>query len=176
MEIRHLTYRYGNRVALNDFSCTLQPGICGLLGPNGAGKSTLMKLLCDLMPRDQGEILTSRGTDIRDIRAAYRAQLGYVPQQQGFYGSMSAYRFLLYMASLKKIPGKIAKTEIDQLLDLFHLTEDANRRLDTYSGGMKQRIMLSQAFLGNPRYLILDEPTVGLDPGEQEILCRYIRK
>ena len=176
IKISHVTKKYGNHTALKDFSCELKPGICGLLGHNGAGKSTLMKILCDQIPRDSGDVLADGGQDILSLGDAYRASLGYVPQQQGLYENMSGIRFLKYIASIKKIPAKEAGAEISRLLDLFHLAQDKDRKLKTYSGGMKQRIMLSQAFLGMPKYLVLDEPTVGLDPGEQQALCRFLRE
>lgn len=176
IKLRNIKKKYGDHVALKDFSCDLQPGICGLLGHNGAGKSTLMKILCDQILRDDGEILVDEDKDILTLGEAYRASLGYVPQMQGIYENMTGYRFLMYIASLKKIPAQEARSEIGFLLDLFHLTRDKDRKLKTYSGGMKQRIMLSQAFLGKPKYLILDEPTVGLDPGEQQALCQYLRE
>ena len=175
MKINKITKKYGDFVALKDFSCELEPGICGLLGHNGAGKSTLMKLLCDQISRDSGEILTDEGKDILALGEVYRASLGYVPQQQGLYENMTGARFLKYIASIKNVPANEAKHEIEQMLDLFHLKQDKDRKLKTYSGGMKQRIMLSQAFLGKPRYIILDEPTVGLDPGEQQALCSFLR-
>lgn len=160
-------------MVIDHLTCSFQVGIHGLLGPNGAGKSTLMKLLCDQIHRDGGDILVD-GQEILTMREEYRQMLGYMPQQQGLYGGMSAWDFLSYIAELKCIPRKQAIQQINDLLALFRLTNDAQRRLKTFSGGMKQRVMLSQALLGHPKYIILDEPTTGLDPAEQNTLYSYM--
>ena len=106
----------------------------------------------------------------------YRAMLGYLPQQQGLYENMPAVSYLRYIAAIKGVQSREARDQIDWLLTLFHLENDKNRKLKTFSGGMKQRVMLAQTFLGKPKIIILDEPTVGLDPGEQQALCRFLRE
>ena len=174
ISIEHLGKKYGTHTALQDVSCELEPGINGLLGHNGAGKSTLMKLMCDQIRRDAGKIQLN-GRDILDMGENYRAMLGYLPQQQGLYESMPAESYLRYIATIKGVPSREAGDQIDHLLELFHLENDRSRKLRTFSGGMRQRVMLAQTFLGKPKIIILDEPTVGLDPGEQQALCRFLR-
>ena len=171
--IRDLTKRYGEKVALRGFSYTFGPGIYGILGANGAGKTTLMNLICDNVKRDEGEILWE-GTDILKLGRSFRAKLGYMPQQQGMYGDMSARGFLRYMASIKELPRKRSREQIEELLELVNLTEDAHKKLGGFSGGMRQRVLLAQALLGEPKILILDEPTAGLDPKERLRLRKYI--
>ena len=171
--IRDLTKRYGEKVALRGFSYTFGPGIYGILGANGAGKTTLMNLICDNVKRDEGEILW-KGTDILKLGRSFRAKLGYMPQQQGMYGDMSARGFLRYMASIKELPRKRSREQIEELLELVNLTEDAHKKLGGFSGGMRQRVLLAQALLGEPKILILDEPTAGLDPKERLRLRKYI--
>ena len=164
--IKNLTKRYGEKLALDGFSYSFTPGIYGILGANGAGKTTLMNLITDNVKRDEGEILWD-GKDILSLGAAYRALLGYMPQQQGMYPDFSAREFLLYMAELKGLPRKAAEVQIGELLRVTGLSDVAHRRLGGFSGGMKQRVLLCQALLGDPKILILDEPSAGLDPRER---------
>lgn len=166
LEINHIVKKYGNITALRDTNLVLTPGIYGLLGPNGAGKSTLMKILTQTIESDKGDVFYA-GQDIRKMGSAYRELIGYMPQQQGMYEFFSAKNFLRYMAALKGIPKKPAETEILQALKLVHLEDVADQKLGTFSGGMKQRILIAQAILGNPKILIFDEPTAGLDPKER---------
>ena len=175
MELRidALTKKYGEKVALREFSYTFTPGIYGILGANGAGKSTLMNLITDNVKRTEGQILWD-GTDILKLGRSFRALLGYMPQQQGMYSDFSARAFLRYMADIKEIPRKKAKAQIEELLELVNLKEDAHKKLGGFSGGMRQRVLLAQALLGQPRILILDEPTAGLDPKERLRLRKYI--
>lgn len=173
--IRNLTKKYGEKVALRDFSYTFSPGIYGILGANGAGKTTLMNLITDNVKRDEGQILWE-GTDILKLGRAFRAKLGYMPQQQGMYADMSARGFLRYMASIKQLPKSKSREQVEQLLRLVNLTEDAHKKLGGFSGGMRQRVLLAQALLGEPQILILDEPTAGLDPKERLRLRRYIEE
>lgn len=160
-----LNKSYGQKHALVDFSCILTPGIYGLLGPNGAGKSTLMNIISQNLVPDSGTIRLEPEGDI--LRT-----LGYMPQQQALYEDFSARSFLYYMAGLKKIksPGK----EIEHLLEVVNLQDAAHKRMGSYSGGMKQRVLLAQALLGNPSLLLLDEPTAGLDPRERIRIRNFI--
>ena len=171
--IKDLTKKYGEKVALRDFSYTFTPGIYGILGANGAGKSTLMNLITDNVKRNEGQILWN-GTDILKQGASFRALLGYMPQQQGMYSDFSARAFLRYMADVKGIKRKRANTQIEELLELVNLKADAHKKLGGFSGGMRQRVLLAQALLGEPQILILDEPTAGLDPKERLRLRKYI--
>lgn len=173
LTIRSLTKKYGEKVALRDFSYTFTPGIYGILGANGAGKSTLMNLITDNVKRTEGEILWD-DTDILKLGRSFRAILGYMPQQQGMYSDFSARAFLRYMADIKELPRKKARSQIEELLKLVNLKEDAHKKLGGFSGGMRQRVLLAQALLGEPQILILDEPTAGLDPKERLRLRIYI--
>ena len=173
LRIEHLTKKYGQKVALRDFTYAFAPGIYGILGANGAGKSTLMNLITDNVKRNEGQILWG-GTDILKLGKRFRAKLGYMPQQQGMYNDFSARAFLRYMAQIKEIPKKRADEQIEQLLDVVNLREDAHKKVGGFSGGMRQRVLLAQALLGDPKILILDEPTAGLDPRERLRLRQYI--
>ena len=166
LRIEHLTKSYGKKVALNNFSATLSNGIYGLLGPNGAGKSTMMKILTENLSADDGQIFVN-GNRSEDMGAAYRSLLGYMPQQQGLYPHFTARRFLYYIAGLKGMSKKQAAVEIERVAAMVNMTEHLDKRLGTFSGGMKQRILIAQAVLGSPKILILDEPTAGLDPKER---------
>lgn len=173
LEIKNLRKVYGKKIALDDYSITLHEGIYGVLGANGAGKSTLMNLITDNVKRTGGEILYD-GTDILKLGKDFRKVLGYMPQQQGIYENMTAQTFLYYMAEIKAIPKKIAGPEIEQMLQATNLYEVRHKRLGEFSGGMKQRALLAQALLGNPKVLILDEPTAGLDPKERIRIRNFI--
>ena len=173
LRIERLTKKYGEKVALRDFTYTFTPGIYGILGANGAGKSTLMNLITDNVKRNEGQILWD-GTDILKLGKDFRAKLGYMPQQQGMYNDFSARAFLRYMAQIKEIPKKQADEQIEQLLDVVNLRDDAHKKVGGFSGGMRQRVLLAQALLGDPQILILDEPTAGLDPRERLRLRQYI--
>lgn len=166
LELIDLTKRYGDFVALDHLNITFTAGIYGILGANGAGKSTMMNLLTDNISRSNGKILYD-GTDILKLGKDFRKILGYMPQQQGFYEHMTAQTFLYYMADLKGIPKRQAAQEIDDLLDATNLSDVRHKKLGGYSGGMKQRVLLAQALLGDPKVVILDEPTAGLDPKER---------
>ena len=166
IEIKNLRKTYGKKVALKSFSYTFEDGIYGMLGANGAGKSTLMNLLTDNVKRDSGEILYD-GKEILKMGGSYLEKVGYMPQQQGFYEDM---------AELKGLRKKEAKKQIENLLEIVHLSHVADKKIGGFSGGMKQRVLLAQALLGNPKLLILDEPTAGLDPKERVNLRNYIHQ
>ena len=175
LEIKNIskTYKKGTVKALDDFSVTLTPGVYGLLGPNGAGKSTLMNIITDNLNADSGEVLYD-GENIKKLGKDYRSVLGYMPQQQGLYDDFTLNRFLWYMAALKGLKKKEAKEKIISLLETVNLTESAHKKLGGFSGGMKQRALIAQALLNNPKILILDEPTAGLDPKERIRIRNFI--
>ena len=173
LKLSDLTKRYGEKEALSHFSYTFENGIYGILGANGAGKSTMMNLITDNVKRDGGAILFN-GTEILKLGDAFRAVLGYMPQQQGLYEGMTAESFLAYMARLKRIPGREIRGEIKRVLELTNLKDVRHGKIGSFSGGMKQRVLLAQAMLGEPKVLILDEPTAGLDPKERVRLRNYI--
>ena len=151
---------------LKDFSLKVDPGILGLLGPNGAGKSTFLRMLATITKPTQGTF-TWNGTDIVKSPDTMRAVLGYLPQDFGIYPNLTAIEFLEYMAAIKGLNSKATKRRIDELLQVVNLVEVAKRPLGGYSGGMKQRVGIAQALLNDPQLLIVDEPTVGLDPEER---------
>jgi len=151
---------------LKDFSLEIKPGILGLLGPNGAGKSTFMRMLATITKPTEGTI-TWNGVDIVKSPDSLRAVLGYLPQDFGVYPNLTAVEFLEYMAAIKGLGAASARKRIDELLVVVNLQEAAKRPLGGYSGGMKQRVGIAQALLNDPQLLIVDEPTVGLDPEER---------
>ncbi len=151
---------------LHDFDLELKPGVIGLLGPNGAGKSTLMRMLATITQPSAGTIYWN-GVDIVKSPNTLRAVLGYLPQDFGIYPNLTALEFLEYMAAIKGMDGKTARRRIDELLVVVNLGHAAKRPLGGYSGGMKQRVGIAQALLNDPQLLIVDEPTVGLDPEER---------
>ena len=166
MIVRDLTKSYGEKIALKQFSYTFEHGVYGILGPNGAGKSTLMKLLTDSIKRESGEILVD-DIDILKQKKNYCSKLGYMAQNQELFPDMSAWEFLSYVAELKGISKKESTRQIDELMNSLHLEDSCYRKLGGFSGGMKRRVLLAQALLGEPEILILDEPTAGLDPKER---------
>ncbi len=151
---------------LKDFSLDIKPGILGLLGPNGAGKSTFMRMLATITKPTDG-MITWNGVNVVKSPDVLRDVLGYLPQDFGVYPNLNAVEFLEYMAAIKGLNAAIAKKRIDELLQLTNLVEAAKRPLGGYSGGMKQRVGIAQALLNDPQLLIVDEPTVGLDPEER---------
>lgn len=166
LELKNVCKKYKEKQVLNDVSLTLSKGIYGLLGPNGAGKSTLMNIITGNIEVSGGTV-SWNGEEIKSLGAAYRSILGYAPQQQGLYDAFTGKRFLSYMAALKGIASKDMPEEIERVLSYVNLTDAANRPVGAYSGGMKQRILIAQAILGDPKLIVLDEPTAGLDPKER---------
>ena len=162
--IDHVSKQYKNKIAVDNVSVKLQQGVYGLLGANGAGKTTLMRMLCGILQPTNGTI-TFDGVDVSE--EAYRAVLGYLPQDFGYYPEFTAMDFLLYFAALKGIPKTQAKRKAKELLELVSLEEVARKKMKTFSGGMKQRLGIAQALLNEPKLVILDEPTAGLDPKER---------
>ncbi len=167
LTVKDVTKIYGSKkAALSHVSMTFTPGIYGLLGPNGAGKSTLMNIITDNIKTDGGNVLYN-GTDIHALKDKYRSLLGYMPQQQVLYDNFSGEEFLWYMAALKGMDKKSCKDRISELLNMVNLYTEKDKKIGSYSGGMKQRILIAQAMLNNPEILIMDEPTAGLDPSER---------
>lgn len=167
LTLSHLSKQYRRGVwGLRDFSLELTPGVIGLLGPNGAGKSTLMRILATVTQPTAGAVMWNK-TDILQAPDALRAVLGYLPQDFGVYPHLTGVEFLEYMAALKGLDARTARRRIEELLVLVNLLHAAKRPLGGYSGGMKQRIGIAQALLNDPQLLIVDEPTVGLDPEER---------
>jgi len=162
--IDRLSKQYKNKIAVDRISLKLQKGVYGLLGANGAGKTTLMRMICGILKPTSGTI-SFDGMDVSEEN--YRSILGYLPQDFGYYPEFSGQDFLLYMAALKGIPKPKAKRRSNELLELVSLQEVAKKKIKTYSGGMKQRLGIAQALLNNPKLLVLDEPTAGLDPKER---------
>lgn len=168
-----VTKQYKNKLAVDRVSLSLKQGVYGLLGANGAGKTTLMRMMCGVLKPDSGEILWDGRTVEEE---AYRDILGYLPQEFGYYPDFSAMDFLMYLGALKGIPKKQARGKALELLELTDLSPAAKKKIKTFSGGMKQRLGIAQALLNNPKVLVLDEPTAGLDPKERVRFRNLISK
>ena len=176
LELEKINKHYGKKKqALCDFSFTFTNGIYGLLGPNGAGKSTLMNIITDnLLPdRDGGKILWN-GVETRTLKEKFRSRLGFMPQQQNLYENMTAHTFLNYIAALKCLDKKSAAKEIPEIVERVELTDSIDKKMGGFSGGMKQRVLIAAAILGNPGLIILDEPTAGLDPKQRVIIRNMV--
>ena len=166
LTINNITKQYGNVTVLDDVSYRFTPGIYGILGANGAGKTTLFRIICGLMRANCGNIQYDH-KDIALQAEYYRSILGFLPQDFRYYPDFTGLNFMMYIASLKGLNGKIAKKRCLDLLIQVGLDDVKNKKIRKYSGGMKQRLGIAQAMINNPEILILDEPTVGLDPKER---------
>ena len=179
---------YGSNKALSEFSAVLDPGIYALLGPNGSGKSTLMNIITDNLKSDSGKISFAAGDgepeDVLKMGVRFREKLGFMPQYPGMYPNFSVSRFMWYMAALKDVGKGMKRRErkkyvgesIREILKAVELDDVAGRKIGALSGGMKQRLALAQAVLGDPEVLILDEPTAGLDPRQRIAVRNYISR
>lgn len=166
LEFDKVSKEFSSFRAVDCVNYTMKKGVYGLLGVNGAGKTTLMRMLCTIIRPTEGKIRWN-GKDIFELGETYRGILGYLPQEFGYYPDMSIYDYLMYIASIKGIRQSVAKQRIDQLLRQVALSKYKKRRMRTLSGGMIRRVGIAQAMLNNPKILVLDEPTAGLDPNER---------
>ncbi|NFG27185.1 ABC transporter ATP-binding protein [Clostridium botulinum] len=175
LEIKDLTKIYGRKRANDGITVTLENGVYGLLGPNGAGKTTLMKQITTLIKPDKGEILYN-GEDIFNMDDKYRDLIGYLPQEFGVYKNFTAKQFLQYVGALKGMNGKNLNSKVDELLELVGLYDVRNKAIGKFSGGMKRRVGIAQVLLNDPKIIVLDEPTAGLDPQERTRFRNLIAK
>lgn len=173
LELKNVTKKYGSKTALDNLTVTFDTGVYGLLGSNGAGKSTMLNLITDNIKRTSGDILYN-GTDICSLGRKFIKKVGYTPQLQGIYEDFTARDFLHYIGSLKGMKAKSCKAQTERFLEIVCLSENAHQRLGSFSGGMRQRVLLAAAMLDEPEILILDEPTAGLDPMQRRNLRDYI--
>ena len=180
LTINGTTKSYGSNLALDRFTAEFEPGIYALLGPNGSGKSTLMNIITDNLKADSGEITytddTGKTENVLDMGVKFREKIGFMPQYPGLYPNFTVERFLWYMAALKGMDKEEAKRQIPEILAAVELDDVPRRKIGALSGGMKQRLTLAQAVLGDPEILILDEPTAGLDPKQRIAIRNYISK
>ena len=180
LTIQNISKSYGTNLALDKFSATFEPGIYALLGPNGSGKSTLMNIITDNLKADSGLITytSNEGVaeDVLKMGVRFREKLGFMPQYPGLYPNFSVERFLWYMAALKGMTKADALEQIPAILKAVELDDVPRRKIGALSGGMKQRLALAQAVLGDPEILILDEPTAGLDPKQRISIRNYISR
>ncbi len=174
LKIENLSKHYGKKAALNNVSITFTDGIYGLLGPNGAGKSTLMNIVTQNISADNGGDIFWNDEKTSVLGVKFRSLIGFMPQQQELYPTFTAERFVGYLAALKGIVPKEIKGEVARVLALVELSDCANKKIGGFSGGMKQRVLIAQALLGDPKLIILDEPTAGLDPKQRVIIRRLI--
>lgn len=166
IELRKLTKEFQETKAVDHITLTMHNGVYGLLGVNGAGKTTLMRMLCTLIWPTSGSIVCD-GKDIFEMDGEYRKLLGYLPQEFGFYPEFTVHDYLMYIASIKGLRPGVARKRVAELLHQVGLTKMQNKKMKKLSGGMKRRAGIAQAVLNDPRILILDEPTAGLDPNER---------
>ncbi|AOR23583.1 ABC transporter ATP-binding protein [Clostridium taeniosporum] len=175
LEIKNLTKIYGRKRANDGITVTLENGVYGLLGPNGAGKTTLMKQITTLIKPDKGENLYN-GKDILKMDDKYRDIIGYLPQEFGVYNNFTAKQFLQYVGALKGIKGRSLNSRVGELLELVGLYDVRNKAIGKFSGGMKRRVGIAQVLLNDPKIIVLDEPTAGLDPQERTRFRNLIAK
>ncbi|WP_394884832.1 ABC transporter ATP-binding protein [Clostridium butyricum] len=175
LEIKNLTKIYGKKRANDGITVTLENGVYGLLGPNGAGKTTLMKQITTLIKPDKGEILYN-GKDIFNMDDKYRNIIGYLPQEFGVYKNFTAKQFFQYVGALKGMSGKNLNSKVNELLELVGLYDVRNKSIGKFSGGMKRRVGIAQVLLNDPKIIVLDEPTAGLDPQERTRFRNLIAK
>lgn len=166
LQLQNLSRQFGRKCVVDNINATLAPGVYGLLGANGAGKTTLMRMICGVLKATSGNIRLN-GKTMQELGERYYTRLGYMPQDFGFYPDFTAREFMLYMAAVKGLDKKSAKSRTEELLYMVNLQEAADKKIRSYSGGMKQRLGIAQAELNHPSVLILDEPTAGLDPKER---------
>lgn len=166
LTLNNVSKNFGKFTAVENISLNMDNGLYALLAPNGAGKTTIIKMITTLLNPTEGEILYD-GVNIKKMGAAYRELLGYLPQDFGYYKNNTPKQYLSYLAALKGVPKKETAEKIDYLLEMVGLSENADKKMKKFSGGMIQRVGIAQAMLNDPKILILDEPTAGLDPKER---------
>ena len=173
LKIEHLSKRFKDKTAVDDVSLTLTSGVWGLLGANGAGKTTLMRMIADIMVPTNGAIYYD-GQDIHEMGKAYRELFGFLPQDFGYSRDFTVKDYLEYMAALKDVPARETSRKINHLLDILTLSDVKRKKITKLSGGMKRRVGIAQAMLNDPKILVMDEPTAGLDPGERVRFRNFI--
>ncbi len=180
LHLNKVSKSYKNNKALQNFTAVFEPGIYALLGPNGSGKSTLMNIITDNLKADLGEILYKDGDNEPEnalkMGVRFREKIGFMPQYPGLYPNFTVERFMCYMAALKDIEKTSVEKQIPEILKSVELDDVLKRKISALSGGMKQRLSLAQAVLGDPEILILDEPTAGLDPKQRIAIRNYISR
>ena len=163
LRLKNIKKKYGDTSALDKVNLQLTEGVYGILGQNGAGKTTIMNIIAGVLKPTEGEVLLDN-VNIKKMKKKYKSLLGYMPQQQGMYEYFTGYRFLYYLAALKGVDNKNMKQEVFRVAKKVQMQEMLNKRIGAYSGGMKQRLLIAQALIGDPPIILLDEPTAGLDP------------
>lgn len=173
LKIEHLTKQFKDKKAVDDVCLTLTTGVWGLLGANGAGKTTLMRMIADIMAPTSGAIYCN-GTDIHKMGKSYRSIFSFLPQEFGYPRDLTVNGYLEYVAALKDIPARETAKKINSLLDILTLSDVKGKKIAKLSGGMKRRVGIAQAMLNNPKILVMDEPTAGLDPAERVRFRNFI--
>ena len=173
LKIEHISKQFKDKAAVDDVSLTLTTGVWGLLGANGAGKTTLMRMIADIMTPSSGNIYFD-GTDIHKMGKDYRSLFGFLPQDFGYSRDFTVKDYLEYVAALKDVPARETTDKINYLLDVLTLSDVKKKKISKLSGGMKRRVGIAQAMLNDPKILVMDEPTAGLDPGERVRFRNFI--